>query len=60
MRNDFNVLLVGLLIAAIGAWASFNEFIGAGVKPDLAAGYAVAIFALILGAFGLIVVRVNL
>jgi hypothetical protein len=30
------------------------------VEPNLAAGYAIAIFALILGAFGLLAVRVDL
>jgi hypothetical protein len=50
----------GIIVAAIGAWLSFDYFTANGVNPDLAAGYAVAIFALILGAFGLIAVRVDL
>jgi len=50
----------GIIVAAIGAWLSFDYFTENGVNPDLAAGYVVAIFALILGAFGLIAVRVYL
>lgn len=52
--------IFGIIVAAIGAWLSFDYFIENGVNPDLAAGYAVAIFALILGAFGLIAVSVDL
>lgn len=54
------IAIFGLMVAAIGAWVAFDYFIENGVTPDIAAGYAVAIFALILGAFGVIAVRVNL
>ena len=54
------IAIIGLIGAAIGAWKAFDYFIQNGVSPDFAAGYAVAIFALVLGAFGLIAVRVDL
>lgn len=44
----------------IGAGIAWGAFLNGGVTPDVAAGLSVAVFALILGAFGLIAVRVNL
>jgi hypothetical protein len=54
------IAIIGLLAAAIGAWKAFDYFVQNGVGPDFAAGYAVVVFALVLGAFGLIAVRVDL
>jgi len=54
------IAFIGLLVAAFGAWLALDEFIRRGVNPDLAAGYAVIVFLAILGAFGLIAVRVRL
>ena len=52
--------MFGLMIAAIGAWLSFDYFTKNAVEPNIAAGYAVIIFLAVLGAFGLIAVRVDL
>lgn len=54
------IAFIGLLVAAFGAWLAFDSFLERGVNPDLAAGYAVVIFIVILGAFGLIAVKVRL
>jgi hypothetical protein len=53
-------LFLGLLFASIGAAFSWGTFINGNVSPDVAAGLTVATFALILGAFGLIAVKVTL
>ena len=54
------LVFLGSFLAAIGAAVSWGTFINGNVSPDVAAGLTVATFALILGAFGLIAVRVNL
>lgn len=54
------VALLGILVAGIAAWLAFDYFTEHGVQPDLAGGYAVAIFLAVLGAFGLIAVRARL
>lgn len=54
------IVFLGLIVAAFGAWIAFGSFIEQGVDPNLAAGYAVTIFIVILGAFGLIAVKVHL
>jgi len=54
------LVFLGLFLGAIGAAISWGTFMHCNVSPDVAAGLTVATFALILGAFGLIAVRVNL
>jgi hypothetical protein len=54
------LVLLGLFLGVIGAAISWNTFSHGNVSPDVAAGLTVATFALILGDFGLIAVRVNL
>lgn len=54
------IALFCIMFAAIGASLVFNEVIGEGVEPNLASSFAVAFFALILGAFGVIVVNLRL
>jgi hypothetical protein len=58
--RSWEMLFLGLFFAAIRAAVSWSTFINGNVSPDVAAGLTVATFALILGAFGLIAVRVNL
>jgi len=62
MRNDEKIafIILALVCAGIGAGIAFTSFIDSGVQPDMAAGYTIAVFALILGAFGLIAVSVKL
>lgn len=50
----------GIIVAEIAAWLAFDYFTEHGVQPDLAGGYAVAIFLAVLGAFGLIAVKAML
>jgi hypothetical protein len=54
------LVFLGLFLGAIGAAISWGTFINGGVSPDVAAGLTVAVFALILGAFGLIAVKFTL
>jgi hypothetical protein len=54
------LVFLGLFLGAIGVAISLGTFIHGNVSPDVAAGLTVATFASILGAFGLIAVRVNL
>ncbi len=54
------LVFLELFFASIGAAVSWGTFINGDGSPDLSAGLTVATFALILGAFGLIAVRVNL
>lgn len=56
----FVIALFGVALGYVISTKSYTYFIETGVTPDIAVGAAIAIFALILGAFGLIAVRVNL
>lgn len=52
--------ILGIVFGYFGATSAFDIFRTNGVTPDVAAGSSVAIFALILGALGLIAVKVDL
>lgn len=48
-----------VLISGIGGAEAFRAFLENNVSPDTAAFYAVVVLALLLGAFGLITLSVN-
>jgi hypothetical protein len=52
--------LLGIFFGWLISSGAYNNFISSGVTPNFAAGYSVGIFALVLGAFGLVAVKVNL
>ena len=51
---------VGIIVASIASYSFFNYFIERGVQPDIAGGYAIAVFLAVLGAFGLIAVKARI
>jgi len=59
-EEKIGIAFLALIVAGFGSWLALDEFIKRGVNPDLAAGYAVAIFLAILGAFGVIAVKAHL
>lgn len=54
------IAFIGIVVGYLISSAAYTNFISTGVTPDVASGYSVGIFALVLGAFGLIAVRVRL
>jgi uncharacterized membrane protein (DUF485 family) len=54
------VILLGLFIAFVALYYSNDYFISTGVAPEIAAGYSLIVFLGVLGAFGLVAVRVDL
>jgi len=54
------IALLGILLGYLISTRAYEHFISTGVTPNLAAGYSLGIFALVLGAFGLIAVKVRL
>jgi len=56
----FIIALFGVVLGYGIQQKAYEYFIETGVTPDVAVGGSIAIFALVLGAFGLIAVKVNL
>ena len=56
----FIIALFGVILGYVISTKAYAYFIETGVNPDVAMGGSIAIFALVLGAFGLIAVKVNL
>ena len=56
----FLIALFGVILGYFISTKAYAYFIETGVTPDIAVGGSIAIFALILGAFGLIAVKINL
>jgi len=56
----FIIALFGVILGYLISTRAYTYFIETGVTPDVAVGGSIAIFALVLGAFGLIAVKVNL
>lgn len=56
----FFIAVVGIILGYLISTKAYTYFIETGVTPDVAVWGSIAIFALILGAFGLIAVKVNL
>ena len=54
------IAIFGIVVGYLVSEAAYTNFINTGVTPNLAAGYSFGIFVVILGAFGLVAVRVNL
>jgi polyferredoxin len=54
------IAIMGLIIGWIAYNAAYTNFIDTGVTPNVAAEYSVIIFALVLAAFGLIAVKIDL
>ena len=54
------IAIFGVILGYFISTDAYNHFIATGVSPNVAIGGSIAIFALVLGAFGLIAVRVNL
>lgn len=56
----FFIALFGVFLGYVIQQKAYAYFIETGVTPDVAVGGSIAIFALVLGAFGLIAVKVSL
>ena len=66
MRNEeetavrFVIGLIGAILGYIISNRAYTYFIETGVTPDVAMWGSIVVFALVLAAFGLVAVKVNL